>query len=205
VLIGHSLGGLVVQKYLERNAAPGAVLLAPVPPAGTIAAVARLAARYPATFLKANLLLRLEPFIRTPKLVRALFFTPATPRTVVDHCFARLQDESYPAFIDTMIVLARPRRVRSPILVLGAERDAIFTIGEVRRTASAYRTDAEIFTGMGHDMMLDQGWSAVADRIDTWVREQAQASADARVPTRYSTPSSASSIEMPSLSRPSSR
>jgi hypothetical protein len=26
-------------------------------------------------------------------------------------------------------------------------------------------------TGMGHDMMLDQGWPDVADRIDTWVRE----------------------------------
>ena len=31
VLIGHSLGGLVVQKYLERYTASGAVLLAPSP------------------------------------------------------------------------------------------------------------------------------------------------------------------------------
>ncbi len=24
---------------------------------------------------------------------------------------------------------------------------------------------------MGHDMMLDEGWHKVADRIDAWVRE----------------------------------
>ena len=32
VLIGHSMGGMVVQKYLERHTAPGVVLLASVPP-----------------------------------------------------------------------------------------------------------------------------------------------------------------------------
>jgi alpha-beta hydrolase superfamily lysophospholipase len=67
--------------------------------------------------------------------------------------------------------------VRQPILVLGAERDAIFTVGEVRRTARAYRTEAEIFAGMGHDMMLDRDWPAVSDRIDAWVREQGRAGA----------------------------
>jgi pimeloyl-ACP methyl ester carboxylesterase len=40
VLVGHSLGGLAVQKYLERHHAPGAVLLATLPPKGTIGAVA---------------------------------------------------------------------------------------------------------------------------------------------------------------------
>jgi hypothetical protein len=33
--------------------------------------------------------------------------------------------------------------------------------------AAAYRTQAEICSGMGHDLMLDQGWPQVADRIDT--------------------------------------
>ena len=57
------------------------------------------------------------------------------------------------------------------MLVLGAEQDAFFTVDEVRKTAHAYRTEAEIFSGMGHDMMLDTHWLQVADRIDVWLRK----------------------------------
>jgi pimeloyl-ACP methyl ester carboxylesterase len=169
VLVGHSMGGLVVQKYLERGPAAGAVLMASVPPGGTIGAVARQAIRHPMALLKSSLLLRLKPFISTPTLARELFFTPDTPGPLVDRCFARLQDESYLAFIDTMIMLARPRSIGVPVLVLGAERDSIFTVSDIQKTARSYGTSAEIFPGMGHDMMLDEGWQQVASRIDEWV------------------------------------
>jgi len=164
------LGGLVVQKYLERNAAPAAVLMASIPPGGTMGLTARLIARHPLAFAKANLLLSLRPFVGTAALVRELFFTADTPQETVDACLARLQDESYPAYLDTMLLaLPRPRRVAAPVLVLGAGEDGVFTIDEVRRTARAYRSEAEIFPRMGHDMMLDVGWQQVADRIDAWV------------------------------------
>jgi pimeloyl-ACP methyl ester carboxylesterase len=170
VLVGHSLGGLVVQRYLEGGPARGAVLLAPFPRRGTLAAVARLAARHPTALAKATLTLRLRPVVASRALVRELFFTQATPQELVDEVWGRLQDESYLAFLDTMVVWARPRRVRVPVLVLAAEHDGFFTLAEVRRTAAAYRTQAEIYPGMGHDLMLDQGWPQVADRIDAWVR-----------------------------------
>jgi pimeloyl-ACP methyl ester carboxylesterase len=169
VLVGHSLGGLVVQRYLERGRAGGAVLLASVPRHGTLPAVARLTLRHPLVMLEVNLSLRLRPLVATPELVRELFFTPRTPQALVDDTFARLQDESWPAFIDTLVVWPRPRRVQVPVLVLGAEHDGFFTAAELRRTAAAYRTEAEIIPGMGHDLMLDQGWEQVADRIHTWV------------------------------------
>jgi hypothetical protein len=43
------------------------------------------------------------------------------------------------------------------------------TNAEVRATARAYRTDAEFFADMGHNMMLEPGWAAVAERIDAWL------------------------------------
>jgi pimeloyl-ACP methyl ester carboxylesterase len=169
VLVGHSLGGLIVQRYLEHGPARGAILLAPLPRRGTAAVVARLAVRHPAAMLATNLSLRLRPFVATPALVRELFFTPDTPQELVDDTFGRLQDESWPAFLDTLVVWPRPRRVQVPILVTGAEHDGFFTVDELRRSAAAYRTEAEIVAGMGHDLMLDQGWQQVADRIHTWI------------------------------------
>jgi pimeloyl-ACP methyl ester carboxylesterase len=170
--VGHSMGGLLAQKYLERNPAPAAVLMASVPSGGVLAPVARLAARNPLAFSKANLLLRLGPLVSTPTRVRELFFSPDTPQAVVDECRARVRDESYLALLDMLLFLARarPQRIDAPVLVLGAEHDGFWSVGEVRRTAQAYRTEAEIFPGMGHNMMLDQGWEEVADRIDAWLR-----------------------------------
>jgi pimeloyl-ACP methyl ester carboxylesterase len=172
---GHSLGGLLAQKYLERHPGAGLVLMASIAPGGTIGAVARLAVRRPMLFLKTNLFLRLRPFITTRSQVLELFFTPDTPEEGVDRCFVQLQDESYLAFIDTMLVRPRPHRVKGPVLVLGAERDAIFTVREVQATARAYQQEPIIFPGMGHDMMRDSGWQKVVDCVDTWIREHQDA------------------------------
>ena len=55
------------------------------------------------------------------------------------------------------------------MLVLGAQRDGIFTPAEIHANARAYNTKAEIFPDMGHDMMLEPGWRDVAERIHTWL------------------------------------
>lgn len=170
ILVGHSLGGLLVQQYLERHPALGSALVASIPPRGTAGTIARLTWHHPMAMVKSSLLLRLKPFIGSRRLVRELFFTSSTPQEIVDHCFMHVQDESYLAIIDTMIGPSRPRHTHVPVLVLGAERDAFFTLSEVRQTAWAYGTEAHIFPGMGHDMMLDQGWQKVAEHIDGWTR-----------------------------------
>ena len=171
VVVGHSLGGLVVAKYLERGRSGGAVLLAPIPQAGSLGAIIRLASRHPLVIARANLTLRLRPFVTDPTLVRELFFTAETPRPLVEDVWRRLQDESYLAFLDTLMVRAQPGRIRVPVLIMGAEHDRFFTAAELRRTAAAYGIQAEMVAGIGHDMMLDRGWQQVADRIDTWIRD----------------------------------
>jgi pimeloyl-ACP methyl ester carboxylesterase len=68
-----------------------------------------------------------------------------------------------------MLDRPQPKLVTTPLLVPGAEYDGICTPKEVRATARAYRTEAEIFPDMGHDMMLEPGWAAVAERIHSWL------------------------------------
>jgi pimeloyl-ACP methyl ester carboxylesterase len=67
---------------------------------------------------------------------------------------------------------SKPHRVSTPLLVLGAQCDPSVTPQEVHATARAYHTQAEIFPNMGHDMMLEPGWVAVAQRIHTWLCTQ---------------------------------
>jgi pimeloyl-ACP methyl ester carboxylesterase len=173
ILVGHSMGGLVVQKYLETNPAQAAVLLASVPVSGALGATLRTARRIPSQLAKANLQLRLYPLIETEHLAREAFFSSDIEASRLARYFSLMQDESYLAFLDMVVLnLPRPKRVKTPMLVLGAERDAIFSPHEVQATAAAYGQQATIFPDMAHDMMLEPGWQLVADQMIVWLRDQ---------------------------------
>jgi alpha-beta hydrolase superfamily lysophospholipase len=170
VLVGHSMGGLLVERVIARQAVPGAVLLAAPPPGGLLPALLRIARRHPLVALKVNATMSLQPFGASAKLARELFFTPDTPAEIVEAHRPRQQGESYLAFLDMLRPKPSPNRLGVPVLVLGAELDGVITVDEVRRTARAHGTEAEIFSRMGHYMIVDTGWPDVADRVDQWIQ-----------------------------------
>jgi alpha-beta hydrolase superfamily lysophospholipase len=107
--------------------------------------------------------------VGTPELARESFFSRASQSDVARFA-ALLGEESQRVAYDGLLLnLPRPKQVTTPLLVLGAEHDRCVAPKEVNATARAYRTHAEIFPEMGHDMMLEPGWDAVAERIDTWL------------------------------------
>ncbi|OMC17403.1 alpha/beta hydrolase [Mycolicibacter heraklionensis] len=170
VVIGHSMGGLIVQKYLESRPAPAGVLMASIPPQGNYGSSLRWLRHRPWQAIKMAVTGKSLPYINTPELAREKFFSAATPEQTVLDCAARLQEDSARVSVDClMLKLPRPKRVATPLLVLGAEQDNAHTCKEVRATARAYGTEAEFFADMGHNMMLEPGWEAVAERIHTWL------------------------------------
>lgn len=155
-----------MQKYLESRVAPAAVLLASLPPTGALRTTLRILRKHPWIFLKMNLRLSLQPLVATPALAREYFFSDELSEGQLQGYWEQLQDESYMGFLDMLVFnLPKPQRVRTNMLVLGAEKDAVFGAAEVEATARAYNTKAEIFQGMGHDMMLEPGWQPVSERI----------------------------------------
>jgi pimeloyl-ACP methyl ester carboxylesterase len=173
VAIGHSMGGFVVQKYLESHEAPAGVLVASMPPRGAFGFTVRLTKRQPWGITKSIVTGNSLQCVNTPELAREFFFSSQTPESDVMRHAARLGHESQRTLLDGLgLNLPRPKRVTTPLLVLGAERDGCFTTEEVHATSRAYHTTAEIFPEMGHDMMLEPGWQAVAERIDSWLGGQ---------------------------------
>lgn len=172
VVVGHSMGGFVVQKFLESREIPAAVLMASAPPRGYLGSGLRWLRRHPWHFVKLSLTGRSLAYVNTPELARERFFSADTPDPLVAACAARLQEESARSGLDGLIALPRPRRVRAPILVLGAGRDGAVSEAEVRATARAYGTGPEFFPGLGHNMMLEPDWESVASRIDSWLGER---------------------------------
>lgn len=171
VLIGHSMGGFVVQKYLEIHDAPAAVLMASMPPQGYLRSGLRWIRRHPWHFAKMSVTRRTLPYVSTPALARERFFSPHTPEDLVLRHIARLGEESARSGSDGIVNRPRPDRISTRMLVLGAADDGAVTASEVQATARAYRTEAEFFPRMGHNMMLEPGWQAVAARIDAWLTD----------------------------------
>jgi pimeloyl-ACP methyl ester carboxylesterase len=169
VLIGHSMGGYIVQKYLETKHAPAGVLLASVPSRGGGPLVLRWTKLHPWTMTLASFTGRSLPIVGSSTTrVREKFYSPQTPESDVRRYAALVQEESRRTTL-ALVRRPRPKRVRTPMLVLGASDDGCFTVKEAHATARAYGTEAEIFPGMGHNMMLEPRWRAVAGKIEGWL------------------------------------
>ena len=173
VVAGHSMGGGVVQHLLARTQRPplaGAALLASMPPAGVWRITSRVARQTPGTFVMTNLTRDLGRLVARPEQVQELFLSNDAPRDLVEALTGRVQSESFLAFLD-MLVLDRPhpRPVDTPVLVVGAAEDRIFSAAEVAATARAWHTSPVTVDGLAHDVMLDVGWEQVADLLADWV------------------------------------
>jgi pimeloyl-ACP methyl ester carboxylesterase len=173
VVIGHSMGGFLTQKYLERNDAPAAVLLGSNPHFGLWPTFLRLVRHRPLIVLKALTQLRMRPVVETPEAARWALFSNDMPKKEMLKYYKKLDDESFRMFIDLLgLNLAHPKKVKTPLLILGAENDNAITPDQVRATARAYGVQAEIFPNMAHDMMLEKDWESVAGRILDWLKDR---------------------------------
>lgn len=169
VIIGHSMGGFVLQHYLRDHTPAGAVLFASTPPAGVLPLSVKMLFAQPAAFMKANLTLSLYHLVAKPEAAKGMFFSDDMPGERASEFHARLTDESFTAFLGLMFSLPNPKRATVTPLVLGGETDVLVTPKVVRATAAAYGTEAVIFENTAHDMMLEPRWQAVAEHIAQWL------------------------------------
>jgi len=162
VLVGHSLGGLVIQKAAERYPAAGIVLVASIPSRPGIGTLYRIATQNPADFVKISLGGSLP--MRPEYLFRELDYDEATRWS------AMCGKESPVAQMQVLLHRPpdRPRGV-PPALVIGSPDDALIPIGDVRDTARRLPAELVEFPGTGHDLMLDGSREEVGAVVLEWI------------------------------------
>ena len=127
VVVGHSMGGLIVQAYLARRVAPAAALLTPAPPGGMPGHVARLFLRHPLLALEILLTLDLgRMFSTVPRARRFLFALELDDdalrplrRATRTRVVSRRLGPDLPAAGPC------PRPPNTPLLVLAGSRDCL--------------------------------------------------------------------------------
>lgn len=188
ILIGHSMGGLIVQHYLQCHSSPGVVLMASVPPHGLMGSLLGMTITNPGLYRDLAWAQSFGPVPSNGEAVRRALFSDDVPEELFHRFLQRFRAESPLVMLDLMGLDLPPSlpTVELPALVLGAANDAFVYPGALEATARTYHTQPEIFPNMAHAMMLDTGWESVARRILQWLRTTFAhdgAAADA-VPTR---------------------
>lgn len=168
IMVGHSLGGWLVQKYLEQCPAPAAILLASMSAGGSTPFLQRAVREHPLALAR----LALSGKFSTPAMTQAAFFAPSTPRPLVDAYFPYFRDQAESLRVMPEIASGQvtpPTDPPVPVLVLGAEHDATIARAKIESTARRYNAPYEIFPALSHSMMLDPGWQQVADHMLAWL------------------------------------
>lgn len=178
VLFGHSMGGLVVQKLLERGVGRAGVLVTPASPGDC------RGPRVPAQAVTfANILFSGDVGAKSHKIWRWGFswgVLNRVPRAKHPGIYAGTVHDSGGVYNDIAYPERDPERsafvdeakITAPILTLGGARDRAVPIGDVRLLAEKYSRvggDYLEYPDHGHWIVDEPGTDQVISDIETWL------------------------------------
>ena len=162
VIVGQSLGGLVVQRAIARYPARAAVLVAPIPARPGVRTLAAIARQHPGDALK--ILVGGSLPMREDYL-----FEELEPDLAAEYAAQCGQESPWAQFQVLLHLPSDPPKGGPPILVLGSPDDSLISIKDVRDTARRYDAELIEFPGIGHDLMLDRRWAEPAEAMLGWI------------------------------------
>jgi pimeloyl-ACP methyl ester carboxylesterase len=185
ILVGHSVGGLIVQKLISKGVGRLGIAMCSMPPAGLFNADSPALRSMMTTMNERKpLSMDLDAFHDVyGNTMHRLDSEAAWHRYVTPGCERILRDcLSSAGKIDTSVP-------HVPLLFVAADEDCIIPPDVVQKNANAYtdeesRTDYVEFSNRGHFIQGQAHWQEVACYIDGWIRD---VDAVARQFTRRST------------------
>jgi pimeloyl-ACP methyl ester carboxylesterase len=171
IVIAHSMGGFILQKYLLKHEdLPAVVTLSSVPHNGMMKGSLKTAMHFPWPFLKGNLTLSTAPFSEKESTVRKMIFSEDIDSNTLSQTKQALEPESFIAYLDMLFLnLHEPRLVKTPLLFLHGKQDFIVDEPGCAATAKGFGATFESMENVAHDMMIDTRWKIVANRIEQWL------------------------------------
>jgi len=172
-LIGHSMGGFLVQHYLLKHPSfkvKKAVLLCSVPASGIGGATWQVIKTFPFSFLKALATMSFVPVFNTYAKAKRLMFANHLPDTELRPVVARMQDESFRAYLDMMLLnLPATKPTGIPLLMIGGTDDFLVHPSALKKNARQLNAELVLIKG-AHCINMEEGWERVAERIDLFFK-----------------------------------
>jgi pimeloyl-ACP methyl ester carboxylesterase len=178
VLIGHSMGGLVVQLLLQRDLAVAGVAIDPAPPQGVFTTAW--------SFLKSNFP-AINPLVPVTQPVEMSFehfqyaFVNTLPLDQQRAAYDRYvvpESRGVPTQSLTSVARIDFKKPHPPLLITAGEKDHIIPASLNKTNYERYQagrliTDFKVFPGRDHFVIGERGWQEVADFALAWLEEKA--------------------------------
>ncbi len=164
VIIGHGMGALVLQQYLQTHTCRMAIFMSPMPSNGYWGGLLRLLKNIGTWKALRNQ--DLYDVIKKTSTAGSLLFSKQTEPARVKEWHARLCGASYKAFKELKHLDIKPISPSlTPSLVIGGGRDNMISTKDFQRTSRIHDAGLIIIPHMGHDMMLDNGHTWLVDLL----------------------------------------
>lgn len=175
VLIAHSMGCLVSQRFLEQGTAHAVAFLAPVPPTGTGGTASRFALTMPDFFAELPNAVNGTASEKTMRTMARVYFSPSMAAEETIQYLPLIQPESEKAVAEMLTAPLRIARSRAriPALVMGGSADQVFPASMLFFTAASWHARTQIIDGAGHMLMLDPQWPDAAGKLLEWLESLA--------------------------------
>jgi pimeloyl-ACP methyl ester carboxylesterase len=175
ILMGHSMGGALVQWYLKYvgDDLPATVLVAPWTARSTFYdGVPLLVKKDPMIVPLSSLQWSAGNWVRTPKRAADALITD-NARLTPEELHAKLDNESIMAVYQHNPPLwFPPQNVKTPMLLLSGEDDAVCTLPGHRSAAKLYNATHSIIPDTGHNLMTEASYRQSAEVIHDWLAAQ---------------------------------
>ena len=176
ILVGHSMGGLIVQLLLQEGLGTVGVAIDSAPPKGV------LSLKY--SFLRSNWP-AINPFASAKK---PIFLDEAAFRYAFVNTLP--PDVQHQFWVDEVVPESRRvgkgpttktaqidfAHLRPPLLMIAGEHDHIIPASLNQKNAGLYQppsvTDFKLFAGRDHFIIAEPGWQEVADFVLDWIGKQ---------------------------------
>jgi pimeloyl-ACP methyl ester carboxylesterase len=177
VLIGHSIGGLLVQKLVNDGYARVAVSISSAPALGVLSGDPHF---WRANFPHINPFAGNRPVRMTPERFHYTFANTMS-RAASDAAFERYvvpESRNVPRSTLTPAARIRFRAPHAPLLFIAGAQDHLTPVAMIRRNARSYRdpVPVETFEGRSHFICNQDGWEEVADRALNWLEQHCRTS-----------------------------
>jgi pimeloyl-ACP methyl ester carboxylesterase len=172
VLIGHSLGGYMVQKYALELPVTAQILLSSPSLWGLASSAQHIAVCNPLLALELGKLMTLgQAFADGSVIANALFLHPQSPDSLKDD-LCLLQRESSRFSMEASWPEWRLPKQAVPTLVIGGDHDAFIPTSDFRYSAAFWCGDLKILPDVPHGLMLDPCWPTVVKEMTVWLNKR---------------------------------